>query len=140
MATSVDTKQLRQHVFELAATGRIAPTAVEAVSKLAAQRIQGMARQTFAGTRHWKHVPRAISWDVDRDGTQVKAQVGYERGGGGQASLAHLLEYGSSRQGPIKPHLGPALDANADPFEDALLAAVTAPLAKGIGKMGRLAR
>lgn len=141
-SVSVNDKELREHVFELASTARIAPTAAEAVTKLAARRVQGLARQTLAGSRHWWALAKDVSWEVDRDGNQIKAMIGYERGLGKkhQATLAHLAEYGSSKTGPLRPHLGPALDANAEPYENALLAAATAPMAKGIGKMGRLAR
>ena len=137
MSRSVDTKQLRWHSYELVSTGQIAPTAVEAVTKLAARRIQSNARAAFDGTRHWQKVPRDITWDVDRNGTKITAEIGRERGIGGQSALMHLLEYGSSKSGPIKPSLGPALDANQEPYEKALLAAATVPIAKGIGRMGR---
>ena len=137
---SVDTKQLRWHSYELASTGAIVGTAVEAVTKLAVKRIQAQAREAFTGTRHWSKTAQHISTEVTRSGSEVKGVVGYERGQGNQASLAHLLEYGSSKFGPIKQHLGPALDANEEPYEKALLAAATAPLAKGIGPMGGIKR
>ena len=142
MAGSVDTKQLRWHSYELATTAVAAPTAVEAVTKLATRRIQGHARTTLAGSRHFWKLARDLSSEVDRNQTQVKGVVGYERGlgKGHQSGVAHLAEYGSSKTGPLRPHLGPALDANQEPYERALLAALTAPLAKGIGPMGGIKR
>lgn len=137
MTVEFDTRQLRMHIFEVQSSGRVIIPAVEAVSNLAGQRIRDTAREVFQGTRYWKRYPSAITFDRDRDGTTIAVEVGPKKGG--QGSFGHLLEYGSSKQGPIKPHLGPALDANVEPFEKALEAAATAALAPGITRFGRVA-
>lgn len=51
----------------------------------------------------------------------VYAEVGPEKGG--QGSLGHILEYGTSRT-PPHAHLGPALDREAPSFASALANAV----------------
>ena len=140
MSASVDTKQLRQHAFTLQSSGQIAPTAVEAVTRLAAARVRGMAQQTLSGSKHWFKIPPNITYDVKRSGLEIEAEIGRKRGTGGQGALMHLTEYGSSRSGPLRPALGPALDANAEPYERALLAAATATLGAGVGRMGRLSK
>jgi len=137
---SVDTKQLLAHVVQVRTAGPAAMTGIEAATKLAAKRIQGVARNGFAGTRHWTRVPQDITYDVDRNGFTVTADIGRKRGIGGQSALMHLLEYGSSRFGPIKPTLGPALDYNADPYAAMVAAAAVLPIGKGVGKMGRISK
>ena len=126
MAALVDTTQLQAHVFALRASGPILMKSVEAVTKLAAQRVGMTARGAFVGTRYWTRVPPGITWDTHRKGPLVEAEIGQVRGSGGPSAMLHWLEYGTSRQGPIKPSLGPALDANEEPYERALLAAATA--------------
>lgn len=139
-SASVDTKELRWHSYELASAGSIATTAIHAVTKLHTQRIQSMARSIVGGSRHWWALAGHISTETSSSGTEVKGVVGYTRPPGGQAKLAHLAEYGSSKSGPLRPHLGPSLEAGADAYENALLAAAVSPLGKGVGRMGRLAR
>lgn len=140
MTVEFDTRQLRMHIFEVQSSGRVIIPAVEAAANLAGQRIRDTAREVFQGTRYWKRYPSAITFDRDRDGTTIAVEVGPKKGTKGrQVAFAHLLEYGSSKQGPIKPHLGPALDANVEPFEKALEAAATAALAPGITRFGRVA-
>lgn len=140
VSASVDTKQLRVHAYELASTGPIAMTGIHAVTKLATQRIQSQARGIVGGSRHWWALAGHITTETDRGTTEVKGEVGYARPPGGQGKLAHLAEYGSSKSGPLRPHLGPALDLNEEPWVQALVAAAVAPLGKGIGRMGGVKR
>jgi hypothetical protein len=140
MSKSVDTKQLRWHSYELASTGVIATTAIDAVTKLTLQQMRMHALTTLSGSRHWWALARELSSETSRSAVQVNGVLGYARPPRGQAKLAHLAEYGSSKSGPLRPHLGPALDSVEDVYEKRLVAAATAPLAKGIGRMGRLAR
>lgn len=137
---AVDTGELKTQAFRLASGAQVSPLAFEAVMRLSGQRIQSMARNSFAGTRYWKQVPRDITYEVNREGLKLELEVGRERGIGGQSALMHLLEYGSSRFGPIKPSLGPALDANVEPFAAQVVAAALVPLGAGIGKKGRVSR
>lgn len=123
MAAVVDTSELQAHVFALRASGPILIKSVEGVTKLASQRVRDTARNQFVGTRYWGRVPSQITADVKRTGGTIEAEIGRKRGIGGQGQLMHLLEYGSSRFGPIKPSLGPALSANEEPYVKALGAA-----------------
>lgn len=137
-SASVDTKQLRWHAYELASTGALATTAVHAATKLTVQQMKTHALSTLSGSRHWWALSRHLSTETSRSAVEVKGVLGYDRPPGGQAKLAHLAEYGSSKSGPLRPHLGPALDSVEDVYEKRLIAAATAPLGKGIGRMGRV--
>ena len=122
----VDTGELTAHAFLLSGAGVAARPTVEAATRLAAQRVTSMARARFIGTRYWRSYPRTVTSDVEWSGTLIEAEVGPRMGRKTQGSMGHWLEFGTSRQGPIKPHLGPALEANRDVYEKALLAAITA--------------
>lgn len=123
MPAVVDTSQLQAHAYALVSSGPIVRKAVEAATKLAAQRVQMTAQAGFGGTTYWRATPRDITFDTAAKGTLIEAEIGRKRGIGGQSALLHLLEFGSSRFGPIKPTLVPALEANQEPYEKALLAA-----------------
>lgn len=120
MAAIVDTSQLKAHVFMVQAAGKVAQKGVEAATKLAAQRVRDTAKLPFAGTRYWKGYPATLGFDVESKGRSVEAEIGPRMGNKTQGSFGHWLEYGTSREGPIKPHLGPALAANEEPYMRAL--------------------
>lgn len=135
----VDTGELKVHAFLLESSEPILRNAVLDATRVAAQRIQATARQQFAGTRHWKGYPRTISYDTHAAGPNVFAEVGPTMGKGTQGSFGHWLEYGNAVSGgPIKPHLGVALDANQEPFVADLQAAAQQTLESTIPTMGGL--
>lgn len=134
----VDTSQLQLHVVNLQVAANTSRAGVRAATRLAGQRVRDMAKNTFQGTRYWTKYAPALTYDIEQTADSVTAWIGPLRGG--QGSFGHLLEYGGHEFGPIKPHLGPALDANAEVYEKALLAAVSAPLGAGVTKMGRVKR
>ena len=137
---SVDTRQLWAHTYELAAAGPVATSAVYAVTILHTKRLQAIARSIVSGSRHWWALAPHITTETSMKGTYVQGAVGYKTPPQGQAKLAHLAEYGSSKSGPLRPHLGPAADMVEETYEDALLMAATQAAGKGITRMGRVAK
>jgi hypothetical protein len=118
----VDTSELSAHVYALRSAGKIIQWPVKKATEVNARRIRDEARKAFVGTRHWKQYPRTIGYDVAWTTPKfIEAEVGPTMGRGDQGSFGHWLEYGTSRQGPIKPHLGPALDKVSDQYEADLL-------------------
>jgi HK97 gp10 family phage protein len=84
----------------------------------AGERVRDEARR-LAPRRGLPHYAKAITSEVivERSTGTVAAEIGPERGG--QGSLGHILEFGTSRT-PPHAHLGPALDREAPRFERAL--------------------
>lgn len=84
----------------------------------AGKRVRDDARR-LAPRRGLPHYADAITTETrtDRMTGSVEAVVGPERGG--QGSLGHLLEFGTSRT-PPHAHLGPALDREEPRFREAL--------------------
>lgn len=76
------------------------------------RKTRDMARQ-LAPRTGLPHYANAITYEVTIDGLSVTGEVGPERGG--QGSLAHILEFGTSRT-PPHAHLGPALDYETPAF------------------------
>ena len=109
-------------VVALAATlraGAIAATGgVDRIAARNAAKVRDEARSTMAGSRTLPYYPAAITYERNYSDGSVAYDIGPEKGG--QGSLGHLLEYGTSTRGPIKPHMGPAADAVQDDFADEL--------------------
>jgi hypothetical protein len=131
MPAVADTRELREHIFALQSSGPILVRNVEIAARRSGQRVRDVARSRFAGTRYWWKYPATITYDMERKGSLTVVEIGPNLGKGHQGSFGHWLEYGTSTHGPIKPHLGPALDATRDAFEkDLLVAAMTATTVK----------
>lgn len=119
----VDTSELNAHVFALRASGPILRRAVTDVTKLAGQRVRDTARTFVPPSPHLPYYAGSITHDVQAKGNLVEAEIGPDKNRT-QGPLGNILEYGTSRHGPPRPHLGQALDLNQDPYEKALLAAM----------------
>lgn len=75
------------------------------------------------------HYPSSISYD--REGFGAGGRFEYVVGPDKdrrQGALGNILEYGTSRFGPVIPHMGPALDSQA-PIMDDFLAQLAESLA-----------
>ena len=96
-------------IADFAKAGLMAGIRAEQVLADAGRDIQETARQLAprTGLPHYAH---KITHETYIEGHAVTVEVGPERGG--QGSLAHILEFGTSRT-PPHAHLGPALDRHA---------------------------
>ncbi len=65
---------------------------------------------------HAKLYPGSISYDIATTATTVIAEIGPDKDRP-QGPLGNILEFGTSNN-PPHPHLGPSLDAEAQPFTD----------------------
>lgn len=72
----------------------------------------------WTGYPHIVHLPRAINYDVTREGDNVGGEVGPDSQRR-QAPLAHFIEFGGPHNAPIPGGL-PALAAEEPKFERAL--------------------
>ncbi|MEV6124380.1 hypothetical protein AB0M23_28385 [Streptomyces sp. NPDC052077] len=92
----------------LAQADRLATTAVA----VTAGKVKRGAAQRISGHRYLPAYPSSITYTVSRGAAGPEAEIGPDKGRP-QGPLGNLIEYGSVNNAPL-PHLGPALDENAD--------------------------
>lgn len=89
--------------------------------KRGAVNVKRDARAAASGHRRLARYPSSITFDIEADG--MSAVIGPDKGGpGGQGAFGAIVEFGTPRSAPM-PHLGPALDAEAPRFAEAVLGA-----------------
>lgn len=112
-----DTSQLVALAATLRAGAVAATGGVDRIVARNAAKVRDEARRTMADSRTLPHYPASITYERDfTDG--IAYEIGPEKGG--QGSLGHILEYGTSTRGPIKPHMNPAADAVEGDLADEL--------------------
>ena len=80
--------------------------------KVTSQKVRDDARSRIRGRKYLPAYPYSITYDVKVTADGVEGEIGPDKGRS-QGPLGNIVEYGTSKNAPI-PHLGPALDANAD--------------------------
>jgi len=80
--------------------------------KVTSQKVRDDARSRIRGRKYLPAYPYSITYDVKVTADGVEGEIGPDKGKA-QGPLGNIVEYGTSKNAPI-PHLGPALDANAD--------------------------
>lgn len=112
----VDSHDLADLTHDLDDAGRDAVRKLLPVMHRGAANIRDDARENAPRSDVIKHYPRTISYDIERNGDTLEAEIGPDRDVNGQAKLAHIFEYGTDSLAP-RPHLGPALDRELPKFE-----------------------
>lgn len=90
---------------------RLRVNAAKAV-KVTSQKVRDDARNRIKGHKYLPAYPYSITYDVKVTVEGVEGEIGPDKGRP-QGPLGNIIEYGTSKNAPI-PHLGPALDANAE--------------------------
>lgn len=85
---------------------------VRTAVQITSRKIRDDARSRIAGHRYLPAYPYSITYDTTYTAEGVMGEIGPDKGRA-QGPLGNIVEYGTSKNAPI-PHLGPALDANAD--------------------------
>lgn len=75
-------------------------------------KVKADARQRISGRKYLPRYPYSITYDTRVLPDGIEGEVGPDKALP-QGPLGNIVEYGTSKNAPI-PHLGPALDANAD--------------------------
>jgi len=88
----------------------------------AAVNIKRDARDAVKGMAHAPAYPASITYDTRWDQQVYEAEIGPDKTRR-QGALGNLIEYGSVNN-PPRPHLGPALQAEAPRMAAALAAAI----------------
>jgi hypothetical protein len=78
-------------------------------------------QRRWSGHQHIRGLPHTITYDTEVSRDTASAEIGPDKNRGGQAPLAHLIEYGSVNNPPL-PGGAPALEAEAPKFEAAIAA------------------
>lgn len=99
--------------------GRLQP-AMRAVTAKGALNIKNAAKASILAQTQHKYVkqyPNSITYTVtESSGTRVSAEIGPDKDKP-QGALGNLLEFGSPENGAPKPHLVPAWEDEAEPYE-----------------------
>jgi hypothetical protein len=90
---------------------RLRVNAAKAV-KVTSQKVRDDARNRIKGHKYLPAYPYSITYDVKVTAEGVEGEIGPDKGRA-QGPLGNIVEYGTSKNAPL-PHLGPALDANAE--------------------------
>lgn len=90
---------------------RLAANVVKAV-RVTSQKVRDDARSRIAGHKYLPAYPYSITYDTKVTAEGVEGEIGPDKGRA-QGPLGNIVEYGTSKNAPL-PHLGPALDANAE--------------------------
>ncbi|MFE5368215.1 HK97-gp10 family putative phage morphogenesis protein [Streptomyces mirabilis] len=90
---------------------RLRVNAAKAV-KVTSQKVRDDARSRIRGHKYLPAYPYSITYDVKVTAEGVEGEIGPDKGRA-QGPLGNIVEYGTSKNAPL-PHLGPALDANAE--------------------------
>src|SRR6478609_9905280 len=102
--------------------GRLQPAMKQVTSKGALNVKNAAKASILAQTSHHfvKQYPNSITYTItESTGVVVTAEIGPDKGKP-QGALGNILEYGTPSNGGPYPHLGPSLDAEADPYEQFL--------------------
>ncbi|MFF7191765.1 hypothetical protein ACFZAR_42990 [Streptomyces sp. NPDC008222] len=90
---------------------RLAANTVKAV-RVTSQKVRDDARNRIKGHKYLPAYPYSITYDTKVTAEGVEGEIGPDKGRA-QGPLGNIVEYGTSKNAPL-PHLGPALDANAE--------------------------
>ena len=80
--------------------------------QVTSRKVRDDARSRIAGHKYLPAYPYSITYDTKATADGIEGEIGPDKGRA-QGPLGNIIEYGTSKNAPI-PHLGPALDANAE--------------------------
>lgn len=105
-------------ITELSAALEASPALLAANLRKAVQvtcgKVKTSARSRISGYRHLPAYPYSITYDTKVTPVSIQGEIGPDKALK-QGPLGNIVEYGTSKNAPI-PHLGPALEENADDF------------------------
>jgi hypothetical protein len=116
----VDASDLKRLAASIDHTVAIVPAKVRAVVQKGALNIKKDAQRRVGRGPYIRRYASAITYDTQETPTGASAEIGPDKNKA-QGALGNLLEYeyGTPWSAP-RPHLGPALEAEAPRFEQAL--------------------
>lgn len=116
-SVSVDISQVTHLAADIRAGYREAARDAMKVVGKGALNVKNDWKREWASLLALPGLPRTISYDVTLKGAmEIEAEIGPDRGRGGQAALAWVAEYGATTNAP-HPGGAPALAKEAPRFE-----------------------
>lgn len=116
MSIIIDASQVSVVAVELNAAAAAALPKAAAVAGRGALNVKKEAQALAPKGPHTPYYAKSISYDVTTSPTGVKAEIGPDKGRR-QGALGNIFEYGTGDT-PPHPHLGPALEGEADNFAE----------------------
>lgn len=116
MTFIIDASQAKIVAVELNAAAAAALPKAAAVAGRGALNVKKAAQSLAPKGPHTPAYARSISYDVSTTLGGVKAEIGPDKNRP-QGALGNLFEYGTPMHAP-QPHLGPALEGEADNFAE----------------------
>lgn len=95
--------------------------------QVTSRKVRDDARNRIKGHKYLPAYPYSITYDTKLTAEGIEGEIGPDKGRA-QGPLGNIVEYGTSKNAPI-PHLGPALDANAEDLVTGIEIAVRQALA-----------
>lgn len=80
--------------------------------QVTSRKVRDDARNRIKGHKYLPAYPYSITYDTKATAEGIEGEIGPDKGRA-QGPLGNIVEYGTSKNAPL-PHLGPALDANAE--------------------------
>lgn len=114
-------------IFGLERSPQVLAANIAKAVQVNCQKVRDDARGRIAGHKYLPAYPYSITYDVKLTVDGVEGEIGPDKAKP-QGPLGNLIEYGSSKNAPL-PHLGPALDANAEDLFSGVEIAVQQALA-----------
>lgn len=109
---SVEVTGLQQVTEALVASPERLAVNLRKAVQVTCRRVRDDARRRIADHRYLPAYPYSITYDTRVLPDGVEGEIGPDKDRP-QGPLGNIVEYGTSKNAPL-PHLGPALDANAD--------------------------
>jgi len=111
----IDASQAKVVAVKLNAAAAASLPKAAAVTGRGAMNVKKTAQELAPKGPHTPHYAKSISYDVTTSPAGVKAEIGPDKNRR-QGPLGNIFEYGTGDT-PPHPHLGPALEREADNFE-----------------------
>lgn len=116
MSIVIDASQAHVLAAELGAASFAATGKAMVVVERGALNVKNTARDLAPAGPHTPMYPYSITYDMHYGLGDVRAEIGPDKGRS-QGALGNIFEYGTGDT-PPRPHLGPALEGEADNFAD----------------------
>lgn len=124
MTATFDVSEVTALAADIAASGKTAIEEARTIVQQGALNIKTRARELAGGMPHAPRYPYSITYDTTVTDTSIEAEIGPDKDLP-VGALGNIFEYGTSRHGPYRPHMGVALTEEEPRFErfvDALAA------------------
>lgn len=112
MSESISVTGLSGVVSSLEDAGALLNEGCRKAVQVTSLRVKKAAQAKISGHAHLPAYPSSITYDTSATENGSQGVIGPDKNRS-QGPLGNILEYGTGRHAPI-PHLGPALEENAD--------------------------